>query len=105
MDDSGVSGVSGCGEDDAEYGGAPACTGTGGGMGFGGEVDGGCCDLDAKVGMGVGTPEEVQRDCGTRIARSAGACSRRRARAGTWVSATRLTTVRSTAVAATCTQR
>ena len=39
--DSGVSGVSGVwGDDETEYGGAPACTGTGGGMGFGGDVDG-----------------------------------------------------------------
>ena len=61
MDDSGVSGVSGVlGEDDEEeeavYGGAPACTGTGGGIGFGGEVDGGCCDRAAKDGVGAAAP-------------------------------------------------
>ena len=64
MDDSGVSGVSGVfGEDDedeeeeeAVYGGAPACTGTGGGIGFGGEVDGGCCDRAAKDGVGAAAP-------------------------------------------------
>ena len=54
MDDSGVSGVSGCGEDDAEYGGAPAWTGTGGGMGFGGEVDGGA----GAGGSGAGASGE-----------------------------------------------
>ena len=43
MVDSGVSGVSGVwGDDETESGRAPACTGTGGGMGFGGDVDGGC---------------------------------------------------------------
>ena len=43
MVDSGVSGVSGVwGDDETEYGGALACTGTGGGMGLGGDVDGGC---------------------------------------------------------------
>ncbi len=57
MDDSGVSGVSGVlGEDEAEYGGAPAWTGTGGGIGFGGDVDGGCCERAAKDGAGAVLP-------------------------------------------------
>ena len=51
---SGVSGV--WGDDDTEYGGAPAWTGTGGGIGFGGDVDGGCCDFEAKTGVGAVTP-------------------------------------------------
>ena len=55
--DSGVSGVSGVwGDDETEYGGAPACTGTGGGMGFGGDVDGGCWVLPAKAGVDETTP-------------------------------------------------
>ena len=40
----------------AENGGAPACTGTGGGIGFGGEVDGGCCECAAKEGVGAVAP-------------------------------------------------
>ena len=50
--DSGVSGVSGVwGDDETEYGGAPACTGTGGGMGFGGDVDG--CRQKVRMGLVV----------------------------------------------------
>ncbi len=57
MDDSGVSGVSGVlDEDVAEYGGAPARTGTGGGIGFGGDVEGGCCVREANEGVGVEAP-------------------------------------------------
>ena len=58
IDESGVSGVPGVyGDDDAECGGAPACTGTGGGIGFGGEVDGGCCERAANDGGGAGAPD------------------------------------------------
>ena len=58
IDDSGVSGVSGVlGVDVPEYGGAPAWTGTGGGMGFGGDVDGGCCDRAANEGVGAIAPD------------------------------------------------
>ena len=40
-------------DEEAEYGGAPACTGTGGGIGFGGDVDGGCCVRAANDGAGA----------------------------------------------------
>ena len=54
---SGVSGVSGVwGDDETAYGGAPACTGTRGGMGFGGDIDGGCWVLPAKAGVDKTAP-------------------------------------------------
>ena len=43
------------GDDETEYGGYPACTGTGGGMNFGSDVDGGgCCVLDYTGLIGRG---------------------------------------------------
>ena len=36
-------------DNEIEYGGAPTCTGTGGGMGFGDDADGDCCVLPAKA--------------------------------------------------------
>ena len=49
MVDSGVSVWGVWGDDETENGGAPACTGTGAGAGFGGDVDGGCWVLLAKA--------------------------------------------------------
>ena len=57
MVDSGVSGVSGVwGDDETMYRGAPACTHTRDGMGFSGDVDGGCWVLPAKAGVDETVP-------------------------------------------------
>ena len=58
MVDSGVSGVSGVwGNDETEYSGALACTGTGGGgMGFGGDVDGGLLSVAPRARRTTASP-------------------------------------------------
>ena len=54
MVDSGVLGV--WGDNETEYGGAPACTGTGDGISFGGDVDGGYWVLPANAGVDEAAP-------------------------------------------------